>query len=126
MPPQTTIKIFKPQVQKAFEQYPNISHKAGKLLMNATRRTVYLQFFSDSDRKIVERDKHENPAFTTKNVNQSMSFVLIIEARSFMLVREKKTLPDRKHLFTMRLILLLEFTAREDITDTKKILTSEK
>ncbi len=37
-----------------------------------------------------------------------------------MLVWEKKILPDRKHLFTMDLILLLEFTAREDITDTKK------
>ena len=66
MPPQTTIKIFKPEVQKAFEQYSNISHKAGKLLMNATRRAVYLQFFSDSDRKIVERDKHEKSRLYNK------------------------------------------------------------
>lgn len=59
MPPQAPIETFKPEVREAFEKYLNTSHKAGKLLMNATCRAFYLQFLSDPDQKMVEPDKHE-------------------------------------------------------------------
>ena len=89
--------------------------------MNATRQTLYLRFLSDPEQKIVKPDKNEKSRLYTENFEQSTSFVLIIGASSFMLVWKKNTLPDRKHLFTMHLILSLDFTAREDITDAKKI-----
>ncbi len=66
MPLQTPIEAFKPEVQKAFEQYPRTSYEAEKLLMNAPRRTFYLQFFSNPDQKIVEPDKHEKSRFYTE------------------------------------------------------------
>ncbi len=66
MPPQTPIEAFKLEVREVFEQYLNTSHKAGKLLMNATRRALYLRFFSDPDQKIVEPDKHKKFRFYTE------------------------------------------------------------
>ncbi len=66
MPPQTPIEAFKPKVREAFEQYLNTSHKAGKLLMDATRRALYLRFLSDPDQKIVKADKHEKSRLYTK------------------------------------------------------------
>ena len=72
MPPLTPIETFKPEVQEAFEQYLNNSHKAEKLLMNATRQALYLRFFSDLDQKIVEPDKHEMSCLSTKK-SQAMN-----------------------------------------------------
>ncbi len=86
MPPQTLIEVFKPGVREAFEKYLNTSHKARKLLMNATRQTLYLRFLSDPEQKIVKPDKNEKSRLYTENFEQSMSFVLIIGASSFMLV----------------------------------------
>ena len=36
--------------------------------MNATRRALYLQFFSDPDQKIVSLDKHEKSCVYTKKL----------------------------------------------------------
>ena len=66
MLPQTLIEFFKPEMREVFEQYFNTSHKAGKLLINATCRALYLRFLSDSDQKIVEPDKHEKFRLYTK------------------------------------------------------------
>ena len=59
MTPQTPIGTFKLEVQEEFEQYLNTSHKAEKLLINATRRAFYSQFHSNQNQKIVKLDKHE-------------------------------------------------------------------
>ncbi len=53
-------------MQEAFDQYLNTSHKDEKLLMNATRRAIYLQFLSDPDHKIVEPDKYEKTRLQNK------------------------------------------------------------
>ena len=66
MPPQTPIEAFKHEVQEVFEQYLNTSHKAGKLLINATHWALYLRFLPDPDQKIVEPDKHEKSRFYTE------------------------------------------------------------
>ncbi len=66
MPPQMPIEAFKPEVREAFEHYLTTSHKAGKLLMNASRRALYLRFLSDPDQKIVETDKHEKSRLYTE------------------------------------------------------------
>ena len=71
-------------------------------------------------KKLSNQISMRSSAFTPKNVEQSMSFLLIIKASSFIFVWKKETLPNRKHLFTMHLILSIEFMAQEDITDTKK------
>ncbi len=86
MPPQTSIEAFEPEVREAFQQYLNTSHRAGKLLMNATCRALYLEFFSDLDQKIVEPDKHEKSRLYTEKRRATMSIVLIIEASPFKLV----------------------------------------
>ncbi len=70
MPRQTPIEIFKLEVEEAFEQYLNTLHKAGKLLINATRRALYLRFLFDPDQKIVKPDKYEKSRFTPKNIQQ--------------------------------------------------------
>ena len=66
MPPQMPIEAFKPEVRETFEHYLTTSHKAGKLLMNASRRALYLRFLSDPDQKIVETEKHEKSRLYTE------------------------------------------------------------
>ncbi len=66
MPPQTSMETFKLEVWEAFEQYLNTSHKAGKLLINATCRALYLRFLSDPDQKIVKPDKHKKSRLYTE------------------------------------------------------------
>ncbi len=53
-------------MREAFEQYLNTLHKAGKLLMNATRQALYLRFLFDPDQKIVKPDKHKKSRLYTK------------------------------------------------------------
>ena len=76
MPPQTPIKVFKPEVREAFEQYLNSSHKAVKLLMNTTRQELYLRFFSDQDQKIFELDKYEKSRFYTQKCRAINKFCI--------------------------------------------------
>ncbi len=76
MPPYTPIEAFKPEVREPFEQYLISSHKTENLLMNATRRALYLQFFSDPDQKIFEPDKHEEFRFYTKKCRAINKFCI--------------------------------------------------
>ncbi len=74
MAPQTPIDAFKPEVQEACQQYLNILNKTGKLLMNATRRALYLQFLYDPDQKTVELDKYEKSRFFPENLQAINEF----------------------------------------------------
>lgn len=59
MAPQPPVLAFIPKVKKAFEDYLNKKNESGKLLMNAAKRTKYLQYLVDPNAKIIERDKVE-------------------------------------------------------------------
>lgn len=56
MAPQTPVSAFKPKVRITFKDYLNKKSESGKLLMNAAKRTKYLQYLADPNANILERN----------------------------------------------------------------------